>query len=188
MKNFGLIKSGLKIKPLLDAIERQPHLWEEIKVRQDYKDSAHKYTESIFLRWCKELTVSAAFKDLKSMKYPAWDKLPEAVPLIEQVLELVGSIELGRVLIVNLKPGAEIAPHCDEGEVAAHFERFHVPLYSDHGNEFHCENENVHMGAGELWVFNNKKEHWLKNGSANPRIHLIVDAVSTHFRKVLNEV
>ena len=44
------------------------------------------------------------------------------------------------------------------------------------GNDFHCEEETVHMWPGELWWFNNKKTHWVKNNSKSDRIHLIIDA------------
>lgn len=188
MKNFILIKDKINVEPLLTKLGKCESLWDEIKLRQDTQGSPHKYTRSIFLRWSKDLSVQAAFTDIYAVDYPALAKLPEAEELIGLVLNAVKATRLGRVLITSLQPGGVITPHCDEGQVAAYYERFHIPLYSEDGNEFHCESEEVHMKAGELWCFNNKKEHWLSNKSEAPRMHLIVDAESNYCREILNEV
>jgi len=188
MQNFKLLASKVPVERLLSAIESQPELWGEITARQDTPGSAHKYTEAIFLRWCETKTVAAAFTEIPAVDYKAYSKLPEARELVEFVESLVGSKELGRVLVVKLKSGGEIFPHPDEGQYADHYERFHVSLKSDQGNLFFSGEpgkafEAVHMEPGEIWWFNHKRVHWVVNSSVNPRIHLIIDCVAPKYRR-----
>jgi hypothetical protein len=189
LRNFQLLESGIDVAPLLGAIERQPELFSEITARQEHPGSPHKYTEAIFLRWAKELTVEACFTDLEAVDYPAYEKLPEARPLVAQIMRRVGGKKLARVMIANLKSGGFIDPHSDEGAYADHFERFHLSLQSDDGNSFLVWNrkpdwaEWVHMKPGELWAFNHKSCHQVLNDSNRDRLHLIVDCVAPEYRR-----
>lgn len=187
MENFQRLASGLNVKPLLEAISRQPDLWKQFVARQMTPGSPHKDTECIFLSWSEEQTVEACFTDLVPFPYPASEALPEANRLIETVLDLSMANKLGRVIIAKLNPGGFITPHADEGAYADYFERFHVCLESDPGNTFFCGQEDhgeyVHMRPGELWWFNHKEKHFVSNNSAAPRIHLIVDCVAPEYRR-----
>jgi hypothetical protein len=188
LKNFVLLKTGVDVSPLVDALEKNPCVFNQITARQEAEGSAHKYTEAVFLRWCVHQTIEAAFTEIDAIDYPALDLLPEACPLIAEVLERVDATHLGRVLITNLHPGGVIDPHSDEGAVADHYERFHVVLSSDEGNLFYSkigsdEFESVHMKPGEVWFFNHKRVHRLVNRSDRPRLHLIIDCVAPTFRR-----
>lgn len=191
MKNFELLKRGLNTKNLLTKIAANPDLWDAIKIRQDTNGTPHKYTESIFIRWCKDLDVSSAFNDLEAVDYPARDLLLDVNDLIFECMNITKYRKLGRVLITKLEPGGVIEPHPDEGIVCKSYERFHIPLYSKKGNVFYSGDpeglyESVKMKEGELWFFNNKEVHWLKNESEEPRIHLIIDAIAPQFRRDLH--
>lgn len=176
MTNFRLIKKDVNVKPLLDSILAQPELFKEITVRQVYEGSAHKESQSIFLRWCKDMTIGKAFTEIEAIDYPALEKLPDAEDLFFELIHIERIKVLGRAFIVNLPPGGSVLPHWDSGEVCAYYDRYHFPLQSEEGNEFHCEKETIHMKPGELWWFDNKKTHWVKNNSSSDRIHLIIDA------------
>lgn len=187
-ENLKRLAHGIDTKPLLEAIERQPDLWKEITDRQDTPGSPHRDTECIFLRWCETKSIEAAFTEIPAIDYPAYEKLPQARLLVETVLQVTGATKLGRVLIAKLNPAGSIEKHADEGAYADCYERFHVALESEPGNTFFVEDrehygEFAEMQAGELWYFNHKKPHHVFNGSALPRIHLIVDAVAPKFRK-----
>lgn len=189
LQNFKRLKTGVDVAPLLAALERKPHLFDQITARQQAPGSPHRYTRAIFLRWCQTQTVEAAFTEIPAVDYPAMAELPEAWPLICEVLKESESRELGRVLITELQSGGAIDPHPDEGIVADHYERFHIPLRSEPGNWFSCMipgskiREIVHMREGELWWFNHKRVHELDNRSHLPRLHLIVDCVAPAFRR-----
>ncbi len=191
LQHFERLSTGLPIQPLLEAIARKPELWRDITARQSTPGSAHKYTESIFLRWARELTIEACFNDIEAVNYPALGELPEALPLIADVIDRVDGGKLGRVLITSLAPGGTISKHSDEGAVADHYERFHICLQSDEGNTFSAsidQAETVRMRPGQLWWFNHKAEHWLANHSTRPRLHLIIDVVAPKYRRERREL
>lgn len=181
--NFDRIATGLDIGPLLTALGAMPELWGDITVRQDYPGSAHHDTDCIFLRGPRSFTPADYFFDLGSYDYPAMDKLAVVlVPLLRPLLEDVLQVEeLGRVLIVRLKPGGVIDPHVDEGDYADHFARFHVALTGGAGSTLTVGGETQHFAPGECWWFNHKAEHCGANMGAEPRIHLILDAVAPRY-------
>lgn len=189
MRNLNRISSGLPIQPLLLAVQQQPSLWSEITARQDHPASPHRDTEAIFLRWCEGRDPLSAFTDLHSVEYPAFHALHRQTwPLLDLIHAHVGGVELGRALIVNLKPGGRITPHVDEGIYADHFERFHLVLSSAPGNVFHVFDdedgvETASMKPGELWWFDHKRVHCVENHSDEPRLHLIVDIVAPKYRR-----
>lgn len=186
--NFKCLAIGVPVEGLLKAIERKPELWKQITARQTTPGSPHTDTESIFLRWCKMDSLMSVFTEIPAFDWSAYDELPEAREIVDRVLREVGAKELGRVLIAKLEPNGFITPHADEGDYADHYERFHVVLKSAKGNEFFSETDahNWHseeMLTGELWWFNHKDRHCVHNGSSEPRIHLIVDAVAPEYRR-----
>lgn len=187
MENFQRLASGLNVKPLLEAISRQPDLWKQFLARQLTPGSPHADTETIFLSWSKEQTVDACFNDLVPWPYPAAEDLPEAKSLIAKLMDLCAAKEIGRVIIAKLSPGGMITPHTDEGAYADYFERFHMCLDSEPGNVFFCGDEEfgeyVYMKPGEVWWFNHKERHWVANHSYVPRVHMIIDAVAPAFRR-----
>lgn len=170
----------------MKAINSQPELWDEITTRQSYVGSAHKDTQTIFLRWCEGQTVDDAFTQIPAIDCPALQKLPEAQSFFEALKNKIGHVEIGRALIVSLKPGGYITPHIDEGAYADYYERFHFVLYSHKTNLFSCGDDTVEMEMGELWNFNHKNTHWVRNESNMHRVHLIIDAVSKDYRRERN--
>lgn len=188
MNHFTRIAENIEIRPLYDTVVKHWDLFDRITARQTTPGSPHHHTQSIFLRWCENLTVPAVFTDIPAVDFPALDLLPEARPLIDKVVELVGGKELGRVLIANLLPGGKIDKHIDEGAYADHYERFHLILMSDPGNIFFIEaepglSECAHMLPGELWWFNHKEPHYVWNDSTRGRLHMIIDVVAPKWRR-----
>ena len=56
-----------------------------------------------------------------------------------------------------------------------YYERYHIVLSGHPGSIFRAGDEQVTMLTGEVWWFDNTKEHEVINNSADDRIHLIVD-------------
>lgn len=182
MHHFERLSCGLEVGPLVEALHRQPELWNETTGRQDYPGSAHRDTQAIFLRWCKGLDVQAAFTEIPAFDFPAIGKLRESHELINYAIRRVNGQELGRVLIAKLRPGGVITPHADEGLYADYYERFHIVLESE-DCLFECGTETAEMKTGELWWFNHKEKHQVWNISARPRLHMIIDMVAPAFKK-----
>lgn len=178
MKYFNKINI-CNVSFIYAAIVRQPSIWEENTIRQDFPNSPHKQTQSIVLRFNKynnpNTVVEEVYDDCECFDTPSYDKLPEARPLIFGLMSLVQGERLGRVLIVKLPPNGKVDPHRDMGAPADYYDRYHIVIKSSEGNLFRTEDEIVWMQEGEVWWFDNTKEHEVVNNSKEDRIHLIVD-------------
>lgn len=157
-------------------------LWERHTQRQDTPGSCHIDTQTIFLRWAKEISVHTVFTDLVAHDYPELDELPSSRNLIAEVMEACGAEHLARVILVRLKPYGQIPEHIDGGKYAETFERLHLCLTTSPGNLFFNEDQHVQMKPGELWHFNHQSPHKVINQSKEPRIHMIVDVLAPQLR------
>jgi len=179
MANFHKLDEGANVHDLYDALEAEPALWDQDTLRQTYPGTSHADTQCIILRGPSVMgSVEAIQDNLVAVDYPALLDLPEAGFLMYNIAARIGTQVLGRVMLTKLKPGGVITPHIDEGLYAHHYSRFHLPIRSEHGNWFNCGNARVWMKPGELWWFNHQEEHSVENTSNQPRIHLIVDAIT----------
>lgn len=184
MKNFLQIASGVDVTPLLLGIRRRPALWREDTYLRDYPQGPFGEVESIMLRF-PERSVhetqaaleqhAAAVDQHESIDYPAYAVLTEARPLIMSLMTRVGGERLGRCMINKIGPGGRIFPHADTAAHAAYYSRFHIVLQSNAQSLFRAGDETVHMGAGEVWWFDNEQVHEVHNHGDTDRIHLIVD-------------
>lgn len=182
------LNTDMDVRPLLESIAAQPNLWNEITARQNTPGSPHADTQSIFLRWTPRQDIEAVFSDVDCIDYPALEHLSAARALIAETAKLVGAIQVARVMIVNLHPGGIIDPHPDEGVYADSFERFHLCLQADFGNEFHVQEpgqpyhwQTAEMRPGDLWWFDHKRVHWVENRSNTGRVHMIMDMSAPKF-------
>jgi hypothetical protein len=184
MKNFLRLSAGVDVLPLLLAIKRRPDLWKEDTYLRDYPQGPFAQIESIMLRFPvksvyeteEELQkLRSTYDQHESIDYPAYKLLPEARPLVMNLMAYVHGERLGRVMINKIAPGGVIYPHADTPEHAEYYSRFHIVLQSQPGVVFRAGDEQVYMATGEVWWFDNKQEHEVINNSADDRIHMIVD-------------
>ena len=181
MRNFQKIAEGVNVGPLLHAVVRQPELWNVNKLRTTHPGTPHTQVDDIWLRfndlnaYKKTGDSNRVVDEHESIWYPAADKLPQARQLIFMLMTMTEGERLGRVLITRMKPGTKISAHVDGGEHAAYYDRYHVTLQSAPGFQFRAGDESVHMKPGEVWWFDNSKEHELANNSPEDRLTMIVD-------------
>jgi hypothetical protein len=102
----------------------------------------------------------------------------ERCAYLRHVLGGLGAV-LGRVRLMRLAPGAEVAPHVDTNHYWNERVRVHVPIMTSPSVQFFCGDASVHMGAGECWIFDTWKLHRVTNASDQNRIHLVVDTVGS---------
>lgn len=182
MHNFQKVASGLDTAPLLAAVQERPHLWKQLTIREDTPGSPHHDTETIWLRGPKTISYETMFMSEEAHDYSGLVAMEKPlVALFGQMLPLIPYTRIGRAMIVNLKPGGVIDPHEDTGRYAKTYSRFHLPLQSEPGNVFQCDDEQVHMQVGELWWFNHRGRHTVRNDSDKPRLHLIFDVETPNF-------
>jgi hypothetical protein len=184
MRNFQRISGGVDVMPLLLAIKRRPGLWKEDTYLRDYPQGPFAQIESIMLRFpvksVHETEVElrkhvSTYDQHESIDYPAYKLLPEARPLVMNLMHYVGGERLGRVMINKIAPGGVIYPHADTPAHAEYYSRFHIVLQSQPGVVFRAGEEQAYMGMGEVWWFDNSQVHEVINNSADDRIHMIVD-------------
>ena len=101
------------------------------------------------------------------------------LPYLRQVLAGLGTV-IGRSRLMRIAPESEASPHVDTAYYWWDRTRVHVPVQTNPGVEFHCGDDQVHMAAGETWIFNTWRRHRVTNPGPLPRIHLVVDTVGTH--------
>lgn len=187
MENFLKLGSGTSVMPLMLAIHRLAKMqeaWKADTYLRDYPQGPFGDTESLILRFPSRSvheteealqTHDASFDQHENFDQPVFKLLPEARPLIFQLMTAVQGERLGRVLINKLKPGGRIYPHADTPVHAEYWDRFHIVLQSAPGSLFRCGDERVNMETGDVWWFNNRLEHEVNNNSVDDRTHMVVD-------------
>lgn len=98
----------------------------------------------------------------------------DACPYTRQAMASFGEV-LSRSRLMKLEPGAEVRLHVDLNYHWFSRVRIHIPVVTRPEVIFQCGGEQLHMGAGECWLFDSWRRHRVVNGSALARIHLVVD-------------
>ena len=104
--------------------------------------------------------------------------LAEHYPLIDSAItslvEEWGGKSFGR-FIIYLQPNGEVFPHTDGRPYYKNKDRFHLVLGGAYS--LTVDGETVTLNEGELWWFDNKKVHSVKNLLNEPRISLVFDVL-----------
>lgn len=97
-------------------------------------------------------------------------------PYLGQVLGHLGAV-WGRTRLMKLAGGAEVTPHVDTNYYWRERMRVHVPITTQPGVRFLCGDAEVHMAAGECWIFDTWRPHRVINVPDRERVHLVADTV-----------
>jgi hypothetical protein len=98
----------------------------------------------------------------------------ERLPYVRQILAGFG-VAWSRSRLLRLAPGAEVKAHADIYRHWFYRTRVHIPVKTLPAVEFTCDGESVHMAAGECWIFDNWRQHAVRNPTDLDRIHLVAD-------------
>ena len=101
-----------------------------------------------------------------------------ACAYVRQVMASFGEV-LGRSRLMRLAPGCEVALHVDFNYHWLSRVRIHVPVVTQPRVRFQCADQEVHMRAGECWIFNSWRRHRVINGGDRDRIHLVIDTAGS---------
>ncbi len=184
MRNFTLVSKGEDVTALLDQLEESPELWDENPLRRVAPDTPHSRMSDIWVRY-NDIAPFQASGDFSKFNdahipiwYPAWKKLPALRSIIFDLMAMVDGEMLCGVLITRIPPGMGIDRHVDDSWHVQYTKKFYVTLQSVPGAIFGCEDadgvEELNPHAGEIWLFDNRKPHWVINNSDKDRITLIV--------------
>ncbi|MGH8561969.1 MAG: sulfotransferase, partial [Nevskiales bacterium] len=98
------------------------------------------------------------------------------LPYLRQVIASFG-VPLGRTRLMRLIGNAEATAHADINYYWMRRTRIHIPLVTTPEVSFHCGERQLHMAAGECWLFDTWRVHNVFNPAPTMRIHLVVDTV-----------
>jgi len=97
------------------------------------------------------------------------------------VRRLLGSLDsvIGRTRLMRIEEEGELTSHIDTNYYWRDHLRVHFPVRTTPDVRFECDGEQVHMAAGEAWVFDTWRPHRVENPSRTPRTHLVVDTIGS---------
>lgn len=97
---------------------------------------------------------------------------------IQQVIASFGEV-FGRSRLMRLEGNSEVKEHADGHYHWYSRVRIHVPIITYPEVVFHCGDKQVHMGAGECWIFNSWLKHRVVNPTPHTRVHLVIDTTGS---------
>ena len=95
-------------------------------------------------------------------------------PYLRQILSSFGVV-WSRSRLMRLDPHSSVPEHADINHHWFSRVRMHIPVYTRPEVQFHCGGQTVHMAAGEAWLFDNWRPHWVENPTDEIRIHFVAD-------------
>jgi len=155
--------------------------WKDQTFRQATPGSPHHDTEAILLRGPAEPAAANWLEDIEQGDYPILDQFKSARSLLLRIRGALAPFtenrtpELGKAMLVSLRPGGVVDWHTDEGPYAEMHDRFHMCLVPSSGALCIYGAEPVNMAVGMLNWVNNRVPHSAINLGTNNRIHLICD-------------
>jgi hypothetical protein len=97
-------------------------------------------------------------------------------PYIMDLMAELGCV-WGRSRLMALAAGADVPIHIDVHYHWRTHRRLHIPVITNPGVLFTCNNETVHMEAGDCWLFDSFSLHKVQNKGSERRVHLVLDTV-----------
>lgn len=189
MSRFLKIAEDVDVAPLIAQIDACPELWGQFGWRKNIPDGPHAGMTDIWVRYndSRPFEARGDFKGFndehESVWYPAYYALPAMREIIFPLMAAVEGERLGGVLITRIPPGCGIAPHRDAGWHVDHYDKFYVQLKSRPGAVFCCEGEVNRPVPGDVYRFDNRVLHWVKNESDGDRMTLIVCIRTSKYRE-----
>jgi hypothetical protein len=113
-----------------------------------------------------------------SFERPLWQEwLPLLEPVLRQATAAYGYAngEFPRVMLARMPAGEVIKPHRDSAPAARWPHKIHVPLLTNPDVRFYVEPNEYHLEVGQAYEVNNLGVHAVRNGGAEPRVHLIFE-------------
>ena len=97
---------------------------------------------------------------------------------IQQVMASFSEV-LARSRLMKLGAGAQVSEHVDFNYHWYNRVRIHVPIVTFPEVTFFCGDEQIHMQAGECWIFDSWRRHNVVNASQFDRTHLVIDTAGS---------
>jgi len=82
-----------------------------------------------------------------------------------------------RLILAELRPGAEIPPHRDSGALLTLVHRCHLPILTNARVSFMIDSVDHRLLAGQVYELDNVRLHGVANAGTERRIHLICNVL-----------
>lgn len=179
IRPIRILHRGAVVAPLLQQLEAAPELWDENVFRTEGSyGGPHTKISDIIVRfndWANWKGDRAAFnEEHESVWWGPYDKLPYIQPLVFDLMRMFYAERLGMVLITRVPPRCNVGKHVDTGWHAAHYLKFGVQLKAAPGQLFCYQGYKLQTNPGDVFAFDNSKEHWVENPTDSERITLII--------------
>jgi LPS sulfotransferase NodH len=102
----------------------------------------------------------------------------QACPYVRQVLASFGVV-WSRSRFMRIGPRSTVPEHADTSYQWFYRVRMHIPVITWPEVRFYCGDQDVHMAAGEVWLFDNWRLHRVENPTDHQRVHLVADTTGT---------
>ena len=179
MSPFRLIAAGCDVAGVNAELDAHPELWGARSYRTVDPTSPHAASSDVWLRYraLHELTSPASYRERHFAEfYPEWGLLPSLHPIVYNLMAHLRAVHLGGILITRIKAGGQIASHNDRGSWHAEFmnTKLYLVLRDNPWCLNHCDGDTVHMRSGDVWSFDNLREHSVTNEGPTERRTVIV--------------
>lgn len=175
---LSFVDKYFDVYQLRQEIAANPQLWDEFDIRTNHPQSPHREMSDIFVRYNARENFKGDRHRFNDPHEPVWwkaaEKLPAVQPIVADLMQAVGGIQLGMVLITRLPAGKECYPHIDMGWHATTYSKYAVQIASHPKQHFYVENERLSAVPGECYFFDNSKRHGVVNASDQDRVTMIV--------------
>lgn len=107
------------------------------------------------------------------------------------IKQIMGNFDevIARSRLMRLAPGCQVKTHVDFNYHWYSRVRIHIPITTAPNVIFYCGDKNIHMSAGECWIFDSWRAHKVVNNSEQDRVHLVIDtAGSSDFWQLVEKV
>ncbi len=121
----------------------------------------------------KDLLSEASNSEHHELHFKNYPYFIKTYDFLEKFADEIGG-QVTRAMIVSLNPNSKVYKHIDWGSYYVSKDRYHLPIKTK-GSINRCNGEEQVYLEGELWWFDNKKEHEAFNQSNEERIHIIFD-------------
>jgi quercetin dioxygenase-like cupin family protein len=182
---FRLVRSFVDVGTFRAEIEAYGAAWSEARAKAI---SYHTHTRAIHLR--REIVPpgGTAFDCETEAETEDYARFPRLTAFLEQ-FALEEGAELARATIVALEPSRKVYRHSDPGLYYARSDRYHLVVQSEGGTLFYCGGEERIWREGEVWWFDNKRDHEARNLSDTAeRIHVIFDLRPRSWRAKVRKI
>jgi mannose-6-phosphate isomerase-like protein (cupin superfamily) len=188
MKHANRIATIQGFQALME-VRRHEELFLKQTYRQEFPNTPHQDTETIFLRmqpglpedpvnYGEEQYVFDVVNSLEAEDTEDYANFPIVRNHVMNLMSLVAGERLGRVMIIKLKAGGQILPHEDQGVYPDYYDRFHIILEGQSkwviGPE--GEEDRFIMNPDEVYWVNNSVTHSVLAPRPNAdRIAIVID-------------